>query len=186
MMHAAPEMSPTLDDAIRAFDRSDQAGGLARQDFDILRQFFAQLDDVRDVPAVVLDPAQAAHMEGVYQAGVRCADESGHVLVVSLPVFLALCPPPVPHRDGLLAPFGRTMDWLVRHPAMALVSLLWFGSFVALFADQDARAAAWLFGSGVALALSWCVSQLPPTSCTYDCNSGRACTCQLKGGSHAR
>jgi hypothetical protein len=53
---------------------------------------------VRDVPAVVLDRAQAEHMEGAYQAGVRCADESGHVLVVSLPGVPRLCPPPAPVR----------------------------------------------------------------------------------------
>jgi hypothetical protein len=84
MTHAAPEMAPSLDEALRAM------GGRVPLGLGVVDQFLARLDNVRECPAVVLDQAQAAFMEGAYLAGVRCADESGHVLVMSLPDFLAL------------------------------------------------------------------------------------------------
>lgn len=88
-MMAAPEMSPTLDDALRALDGAGVNGVISAAQLAAVRGFLEQLDDVRECPAVVLEPSQAELMEGAYQAGVRCADESGHVLVVSLPAFLA-------------------------------------------------------------------------------------------------
>lgn len=193
MMTAAPEMVPTLDDALRALD-----GFPGRPaDVPLALAFLEQLNEVRDVPALVLDQAQREHMERAYQAGVRCADESGHVLVVSLPAFLELFPVPaagawrpvsMPRRDGLLAPFGHLVDWLVVRPTLALAAALLLGALVALFADHDVQAAGWLAFAGAVLALSWRVSQLPPTSCTYACNSGRACTCrpQPNETTHAR
>lgn len=175
-MHA-PDMSPTLDDALQAWDRlaRNQASN-PLTDMARVRMFLDQLDEVRNVPAVVLDPEQSRHMEGAYQAGVRCADESGHVLVVSLPAFLELFP--VPRRDGLLAPFGRFAAWLVKRPQLGLALALLLGALVALLADHDAQAAGWLAFAGGVLVVSWCVSQLPPTRCTYECRSGRACTCR--------
>lgn len=84
-MRAAPEMVPSLDDALLALD-----GFPGRvPDIGLAVRFLEQLNSVRDVPAVIPDHLQAAALEGAYQAGFRCADESGHVLVVSLPDLLA-------------------------------------------------------------------------------------------------
>jgi hypothetical protein len=166
-MRAAPDLFPPLDDALRALD------GFPGRPADVAtaRAFLERLDEVRDVPAMVLDQAQAAHLEGAYLAGVRCADESGHVLVMSLPVFLELCPPPAPYRDNV---FG---GWLVANQMAALALALCLLALVALLVDQDVGAAAWLFAGAVAAGSAWGVSRLPATSCTYECNSGRACTC---------
>lgn len=146
MMHA-PEMSPTLDDALRALDGAGVNGVISATQLAAVRGFLEQLDDVRDVaPVLVNGRALAEHLEGAYQAGVRCADESGHVLVMSLPAFLQVCPPVVPDpvRDGLLAPFGRFTDWLVRRPFAALALGLGLAAMLAALVDHDADAAAWL------------------------------------------
>jgi hypothetical protein len=168
MMPAAPDLFPPLDDALRALD------GFPGRPADVAtaRAFLERLDDVRDVPPVVLDKAQAEHMEGVFLAGVRCADESGHVLVMSLPVFLELCPPPVPARAD------QVLDWFTARPLAAVALVLWGLATLAALADHDAVAAGWFLVAG-AVAAAWSVlAQLPPTRCTYDCNSGRACTCR--------
>lgn len=164
MMTAAPDLFPPLDAALRALD--DFPGRPA--DVATARAFLERLDDVRDVPALVLDQVQAEHMEGAYLAGVRCADESGHVLVMSLPVFLELCPPP----DKAEARYQVAERLL---PAAALA--LWACSALALLVDKDASAAGWLCLAGIVAAALHCAGRLPPTRCTYDCNSGRACTC---------
>jgi hypothetical protein len=104
MMRAAPEMSPNLDDAIVALDGGSVNGVISREQLATVRAFLEQLNDVRDVPPVLLDRAQGAALEGAYQAGVRVADESGHVLVVSLPALLGLLQPtPRPTFRGWLA-----------------------------------------------------------------------------------
>lgn len=184
MMHA-PDMSPTLDDALRALDGASVNGVISATQLAAVRGFLAQLDDVREVPATVLDPAQAARMEGAYQVGVRCADESGHVLVVSLPAFLELFPPPaagawlpvsIPRRDGLLAPFGRMMDWFVQRPTRVLALALAVGANVAAFVDHDTVAAVWLAVSALALVgSSWLVDSIGPVvaSCPPDCEDCR-------------
>lgn len=124
-MRSAPEMAPSLDDALLALD-----GFPGRvPDIGLAVRFLEQLNSVRDVPAVIPDQLQAAALEGAYQAGFRCADESGHVLVVSLPDLLA---------------------------------------YVAAFAPRVSR---W------ARLRAWFAGLVPPTSCTFDCNSGRACAC---------
>lgn len=126
MMHA-PEMSPTLDDALRALDGATVNGVMSAAQLAAVRGFLEQLDDMRDVSAVVLDPAQAAHMEGAYLEGVRCADESGHVLVVSLPAFLRLCPPAAPacsaapRRSG----WGRLQRYAVPFMLACLAGAWW-------------------------------------------------------------
>jgi hypothetical protein len=123
-MRAAPEMVPGLDDALLALD-----GFPGRvPDIGLAVRFLEQLNGVRDVPAVIPDQVQAAALEGAYQAGFRCADESGHVLVVSLPDFLA-------------------------------------------YAGAVSRPSRW------ARFRYWLAGLVPSTACTYDCNSGRACTC---------
>lgn len=136
-MRAAPDLFPPLDDALRALD------GFPGRPADVAtaRAFLERLDDVRDVPALVLDQAQAEHMEGAYQAGVRCADESGHVLVMSLPVFLALCPPPVPARSD------QVLDWLFARPLVALAGALVLAALLAFLVDHEPEAGAYLLGA---------------------------------------
>lgn len=166
-MRAAPDLFPPLGDALRALD------GFPGRPADVAtaRAFLERLDDVRECAPVVLDQAQAEHMEGAYLAGVRCADESGHVLVMSLPVFLELCPPPVPARSD------QVLDWLFARPVLALALALWIASALALLVDHDDGPAAWLLLAGILAAAVHVTSRLPPTRCNYACNSGRACTC---------
>lgn len=161
MMHA-PEMSPTLDDALRALDGASVTGVICARQLAAVRGFLEQLDQVRDVPAVVLEPAQAALMEGAYQAGVRCADESGHVLVVSLPAFLELCPPQAPA-------WRERLEWW--HVGVVLMLC----AFGALFVPE---AEPWAVASILAACVvAWGVALREPSACTHDCNGGRACTC---------
>lgn len=145
MMHA-PEMSPTLDDALRALDGASVTGVMSASHLAAVRGFLEQLNDVRDVPAVMLEPAQAAALEGAYQAGVRCADESGHVLVVSLPSLLHLLQEKtiVSERTYVLDP----AEWLIRRPFATLAAACSFAALAAALVDHDAEVAAWLaFGA---------------------------------------
>jgi hypothetical protein len=144
MMPAAPDLFPPLDDALRALD--DFPGRPA--DVATARAFLEQLDQVRDVPAVVLDQAQAVLLEGAYQAGVRCADESGHVLVMSLPVFLELMAAKtiVSERTYVFDPLG----WLARRPLVALAGSLALGALLAFLVDHQPEAGTWLLGAAVA------------------------------------
>jgi hypothetical protein len=167
MMHA-PEMSPTLDDALRALDGASVNGVMNTAQLAAVRGFLEQLDDVRDVRPVVLDRAQAEHLEGAYLAGARCADESGHVLVMSLPAFLALCPPPVP------AP--RSVWAVVQDFALPLAGICAAASFTAVHLDQVGAAVAWMCAAA-GFVMPWNERSAPSTACTYACNSGRACTC---------
>jgi hypothetical protein len=151
MMHA-PEMSPTLDDALRALDGASVNGVINAAQLAAVRGFLEQLDDVRDVaPVLANGRALAEHLEGAYLAGVRCADESGHVLVMSLPAFLAMCPPPAPvaRRDGALARFA---DWfaarILRRPFAYMAAGFALAALVSALVDHDAEVAAWLaFGA---------------------------------------
>lgn len=159
-MRAAPDLFPPLDDALRALD------GFPGRPADVTtaRAFLEQLDQVRDVPAVVLDQAQAEHMEGAYLAGVRCADESGHVLVMSLPVFLELCPPPAPARRVSVR---DKLRYRVNRPLACLAGILATCSVLALVLDHDARASAWLaFGAAGWTLLAWAMRRHEaPCSC---------------------
>jgi hypothetical protein len=172
MMRGAPEMRPSLDEALRAM------GGSVPPGLGVVDQFLAQLDELRECPAVVLDQDQAAALEGAYLAGFRCADESGHVLVVSLPALLAYVGHGAP-----AAPTPR-WPWLAKGVQLLgagpLAAALVFGvsALVALLADKDHVAAGLLLGAGVLAALVGFVHKLPPTACTHDCDEGRACTCQ--------
>lgn len=106
----SPEFSPTLDDAIRALDRVIHAGRTPHPDLLLACRFLDLLDEVRNVPPVVqLNREQSELMEISYANGVRTADESGHVLVVSLPAFLGLMRP-------ILQPTikGRLSAWFAR------------------------------------------------------------------------
>lgn len=159
MMPAAPEMSPTLDDAIRALD-GFPAGAA---DVGTAQRFLAQLDDVRDVPPVLVNGrAVAEHLEGAYQAGVRCADEAGHVLVMSLPTFLSVCPPEqaAPPRS----PWGVL-------PSAGLVV-----AGVCLLIAANTQNAWWLAAS-LCGAVAWVLAGLPSSACTQNCGQGDRCSC---------
>lgn len=94
-MAAAPEMSPTLSEALNALDPYRREERLTPEAF-LAWRFLKQLEELSPAPgsvhAVPFDShlAFSEHMEGAYQAGVRCVDESGQVLAMSLPVFVAL------------------------------------------------------------------------------------------------
>ena len=151
----APEMSPTLDDALRAMETA----GINPPDYSTAHRFLCQLDAVRGGVAEVLDSKQSALLEGAYQAGVRCADESGRVLVASPRVLLGLMGrAPAPVWPGFLsAGLAAVLGVLVgidHASEAALVMLL--AAFVHLTAA---------------------VLALPDSLCNQDCAQGRNCTC---------
>lgn len=144
MMYAAPEMSPTLDDALHALDelpgRPLNVGPVVR--------FLEQLESLGRAPAVALDQRAAELLEGAYQAGFRTADHGGQVLVVSVPVFLEYVGAAAP------APRRTLADWLVEHPLAFLAGVLVLAGIVAGVVDHDARASAWLLRGASAVAVA--------------------------------
>lgn len=168
-MRSAPEMVPSLDDALLALD-----GFPGRvPDIGLAVRFLEQLNGVRDVPAVLPDQHQAAVLEGAYQAGFRCADESGHVLVVSLPDLLAHLRD-VEHAGrlarleaGWLASFGRFARWVGRSGPLGFVSAACaVSSLAALTFDHDVHAAAWLAFGALGWGLLAARSRVWPGSCS--------------------
>lgn len=169
-MRAAPAMAPSLDDALRALETA----GINFPDYRTVARFLHQLDDVRRGPAVLLDPEQAAALEGAYLAGFRCADDAGLLLAVSLPALLAYV--------GHGAPSSR-LSWRGKLAAWRSFAVLtWSLALAALAAavlDRDLQATGWLLMGASAAALVESKRRPPAASaCTQNCNQGRACTCQ--------
>jgi hypothetical protein len=158
MMHA-PEMSPTLDDALRALDGASVTGVISAPQLAAVSGFLEQLDAVRGAPALLVHGrAVAEHLEGAYQAGARCADESGQVLVMNLPAFLSVCPPRAPAPE-------RTL-----FPSLGLVL-----AGVCLLIAANTQNPWWLAAS-LCGAVAWLVG-LPASPCTQNCGQGDRCSC---------
>lgn len=88
-MNTAPDMEPSLDDAIRAVHALNTPFNSHRVgDIETLRRFLLDMDYVPQEPPV-LGPRQLAALEAAYQAGFRVANHIGSVMVVRTEDYLA-------------------------------------------------------------------------------------------------
>jgi hypothetical protein len=163
MMHA-PEMSPSLDDALRALDGASVNGVISAAQLAAVRGFLEQLDEVRNVPPMIVGRAVAELLEGAYLAGARCPDESGRMLVMSVPAFVQLSAP-LAVRSPRASWLARACDVLeasvLRRPLAYMAAGCAVASLVSALVDHDAAAAAWLaFGAAGWLLLEYVVAPM--------------------------
>lgn len=180
-MGAAPEISPTLDDAIGAMDRVLRNPDTPPTvDMSRVCMFLDRLDDLRAGllrGRVALGRAQSEALEGAYRAGFRCLDESGHVLVVSLPALLAYI--------GYANPVarGRSVWAVFQQFALPFAGVCAGGGFAAAYLAKPDAALLWLAAAAFSM-LAW-NEQSGPSPCNQDCGQGDRCDCPQRAGDMA-
>lgn len=90
-MVAAPELSPGLDDALRAVDGALAVGVMDRRQLATIRVFLESLHELKKGPRMVIDAkVLSILLETATIAGARYVDNDGQVLAMRVPVFVEL------------------------------------------------------------------------------------------------